>query len=271
MTDSDGSKSGKRTTLGTIFISVLTVAAVALSGLIDSPAKGIALVVTGLAFAAVLARFLTIWNGHVDRHLVALLVTFFLPLGWLIALLIPSSKMNQSTLEEGERVQLQTRIDDLERKNAALEEQINSSSSTITTASNVSTTTFGASKTTTTRSNGTSEYSLSLHYEWGADLDIGKSVRPQDAEGSDIYNDGTITGNNTLLTAFSHRPSRDECRTAIRQESGDSYYDFSEVTEGTFLCLRTDKERMAVLRLIRIGHDATSDRDYAVFGVTLLS
>jgi hypothetical protein len=221
MTDSDGSKSGKRTTLGTIFISVLTVAGIALSGLIDSPAKGIALVVTGLAFAAVVARFLTIWNGHVDRQLVALLMILFLPLGWLIALLIPSSNMNQGTLEEGERAQLQARIDDLERKNAALQEQINGGSLTTSTSSNVSTTTIGSPKTTTTRSDGTSEYSLSLRYEWGADLDIGKSVRPQDAEGSDIYNDGTITGNNTLLTAFSHRPSRDECRTAIRQESGD--------------------------------------------------
>jgi hypothetical protein len=270
MTESDTNKSGKRTTLGSIFISVLTVAGVALSGLINTPAKGIALVVTGLAVAAVVARFLTIWNGHIDRQLVALLVVFLLPLGWLITLIIPSSNANQSTLGDGERAQLQARIDDLERRNAALREQINSSSPTTSDSSNVSTT-IGQRATTTTRSGGTSEYSLSLRYEWGADLDIGKSVRPQDAEGSDIYNDGTITGNNTLLTAFSHRPSPDECRTAIRQENGDSYYDFSEVTEGTYFCLRTDKERMAILRLTRIGHDATSDRDYAEFGVTLLS
>ena len=58
--------SRKKATLGTIFISVITVGGIALSGLVDSPAKGIALVLTGLALAAVVNRVLKIWSGRVD-------------------------------------------------------------------------------------------------------------------------------------------------------------------------------------------------------------
>lgn len=267
---SDTHHPGKSAKIGTIFLSVLTVAGVVLSGLINSPSKGIALAATGLAFAAVVARFLKIWNGRLDLQLIALLVAFIMPLGWLLALLIPGSNGSRSSFTESNRSQLEERIADLERENSALRAQI--SATTISTTSNTGnvTSTSASGKTTTTRPASSTDYSLTLRYEWGADLDTGEPVRPQDAEGSDLYNDGTITGRYNRLIAFSHRPSGDECNAAIRQESGDWYYQFSDVTEGTYFCLLTDKERIAILRVTKLGHEAQNDSDYVVFSVTLL-
>jgi hypothetical protein len=267
---SDTRRPGRSATLGTIFLSVLTVAGVVLSGLIDSPSKGMALAATGLAFAAVVSRFLKIWSGRLDRQLIALLVAFIVPFGWLLALLIPSSNGNQSTFTDSNRSQMEERIAELERENAALRVQI--SPTTISATSNTAntTTTSGSGKATTTRPANDTDYSLTMRYEWGADLDTGKPVRPQDAEGSDLYNDGTITGRYNKLIAFSHTPSGDECKDAIRQDSGSWVYQFSDVTEGTNFCLLTDKERIAILRVSRLGHEAQSDSDYVVFYITLL-
>jgi hypothetical protein len=262
--------SGKKTTLGTTFISVITVAGIALSGLIDSPAKGIALVLAGLAFAAVVARVITIWRGRLDRPLIALLTVFFVPFGWLLVLLIPDLNGNHSTFSDSRTAQLEERISVLEREKAALQAQIDNSQVPTTSLDNPSTATTVQKATTTSKASGSVEFNLTLRSEWGADLDTGKPVRPPEAEGSDIYHDGTLTGRYNNLIAFSHKPSREECRAAIREERGQSYYQFEEITEGTSFCLLTDKERIAVLQVTRLGHEADTDSDYAVFSVALL-
>jgi hypothetical protein len=262
--------SGKKATLGTIFISVITVAGIALSGLIDSPAKGIALVLTGLALAAVVARVITIWRGRLDRPLIALLTVFLLPFGWLLVLLIPDLHGNHTTFSDSRTAQLEERISVLEREKAALQAQIDNSQLPTTSLDNPSTVTTGQKSTTTSKASGSAEFNLTLRYEWGADLDIGKPVRPPAAEGSDIFHDGTLTGRYNRLIAFSHKPSYDECRTAIREEGGQSSYGFEEITEGTSFCLLTDKERIAVLQVTRLGHEAETNFDYAVFSVVLL-
>jgi hypothetical protein len=262
--------SGKWTKLGTIFISVITVAGVALSGLIDSPAKGIALVVAGLALAAVLARVLTIWRGGLDGLLITLVAVFLVSLGVLVTLLIPDSNEKGEAASDSRAAQLQDRISELEQEKAALEAQISDSAPT-TTSDNATTVTTGKNATATPPpSIGGSEFNLTLRSGWGADLDIGTPVRPPEAEGSDVYHDGTIGARHNYLIAFSHEPSREECGAAIRAERGSSYYRFDEITEGTSFCLLTDKERIAVLRVTKIGHEAQTDSDYAVFRVNVL-
>jgi hypothetical protein len=262
----------KKATLGSIFISVITVAGIALSGLIDSPAKGIALVLTGLAFAAVVARVFAIWRGRLDGPLMALLAIFLLPFGWLLVLLIPDLNGNHASVSDSRTAQLEERISTLEREKAALQSQIENSQVPTTSSDNASASPAPTTQktTTTSKTSGSSEFNLTLRQDWGADLDIGKPVRPSTAEGSDIYHDGTLTGRYNNLIAFSHKPSHEECRAAIREERGQSYYRFEEITEGTSFCLLTDKERIAVLQVSRLGHDAETNSDYVVFSVTVL-
>lgn len=264
--------SGKRATLGTIFISVLSVAGIALSGLIDSPTKGIALVLTGLAFAAVVARVLTIWSGHIDRLLIGLLAVFLVPFGLLVSLLYSGLTGEDGTISSDSRAaQLEKRISDLEQEKAALEAQVRNPSSTTSSPEATSTSVTPERPTTSTQtSTDGTDFDLTLKSGWGADLDIGKAVRPPEAEGSDIYNDGWLNGRDNDVIAFSHQPSREDCRAAIREDRGNSYYSFDEITEGTSFCLLTDKERIALLKVVRLGHDAQTDSEYAVFRVTLL-
>jgi hypothetical protein len=257
----------KKTTLGSIFISVITVGGIALSGLVDSPAKGVALILTGLAVAAVANRVLKIWSGRLDTWLVVLLVVFLFPFGWLVALLLPDLGGNGGA-STGRTVQLQNRIEELERENAAL--KAGGSTSTSSTFPPDDRTTTTVQPASTSKPSAGAQFDLDLRYGWGADLDTGEKVRPQDAEGSDIYNDGWITGRYNELVAFSHKPSREECKTAIQDGRGEDYYRFSDVTEGTSFCLLTDKERIAVLRVARLGHDAESDTEYVVFSVSVL-
>jgi hypothetical protein len=264
--------SGRWTRLGTIFLAVITVAGVALSGLIDSPAKGVALVVTALALAAVVARVLAIWGGRLDGPLIALVAMFLVPLGFLVALLIPDSNGKDTAVSDSRTAQLEKRISELEQEKAALEAQISSLPPTTTSPDNgaTATTEKNATATTSQPSADSTDFNLTLRSGWGADLDIGRPVRPPEAEGSDIYHDGTITGRYNDLIAFSHKPSGEECRVAIRGDRGNSYYRFDEITEGTSFCLLTDKERIAVLQVTKLGHDAQTDSEYAAFRVTLL-
>jgi hypothetical protein len=265
--------SGKRATLGTIFISVLSVAGIALSGLIDSPAKGIALVLTGLALAAVVARVLTIWNGHIDRLLIGLLAVFLVPFGLLVSLLYSDLIGEDGTISSDSRAaQLEKRISELEQEKAALEAQVRSLSSTTSSPEATSTSVTPGRRPTTSTQTSTdgTDFDLTLKSGWGADLDIGRAVRPPEAEGSDIYNDGWLNGRDNDVIAFSHQPSREECRAAIKEDRGNPNYSFDEITEGTSFCLLTDKERIALLKVVRLGHDAQTDSEYAVFRVTLL-